>query len=259
MNVLLTDHMVCPRCGPPFGLVLVAREVADRRVRRGEFGCANCRDSFPVEDGFADMRPQPRSPAPPREGGGGSAADVSGGEQRTTGALSSGARGARRGGVAGSGQVDVSGQADVSSQVDVSGQVAGSAAAVLRIAAGLGLADGSGFVIVWDGREDEAVGLSEVVPEVEVVVTGWGARDFASAGVSAMAVGDVLPFADGVARGVVVAEAGRAGAWRESVRVLAPGGRIVAGASTDAERRMAAAGCTLLARDEEALVAAPRR
>lgn len=209
--------MVCPRCGPPFGLVLVAREVADRRVRRGEFGCANCRDSFPVEDGFADMRPQPRSPAPPREGGAGGSAG------------------------------DASGQAD------------GSAAAALRIAAGLGLADGPGFVIVWDGREDEAVGLSDVVPDVEVVVTGWGARDFASAGVSAMAVGDALPFADGVARGVVVAEAGRAGAWRESVRVLAPGGRIVAGASPDAERRMAAAGCTLLARDEEALVAAPRR
>lgn len=224
MNVLLTDHMVCPRCGPPFGLVLVAREVADRRVRRGEFGCANCRDSFPVEDGFADMRPQPRSPAPPREGeAGGSAADASG-------------------------------------HVGVSGQASGSAAAALRTAAALGLADGPGFVIVWDGREDEAVGLSEVVPDVEVVVTGWGARDFASAaGVSAMAVGDALPFADGVARGVVVAGAGRAGAWRESVRVLGPGGRIVAGASPDAERRMAAAGCTLLARDEEALVVAPRR
>lgn len=69
MNVLLTDHMVCPRCGPPFSLLLVAREVVDRRVRQGEFGCANCRNSFPMEDGFADMQPQPMSPAPPREEG----------------------------------------------------------------------------------------------------------------------------------------------------------------------------------------------
>lgn len=206
MNVVLTDHMACPRCGPPFGLVLVARQVVDRRVRQGEFGCANCRDSFPVEDGFADMRPQPRSLAPPRESGAG-----------------------------------------------------GRPAAPLRVAAGLGVTDGPGFVIVWDGREDGAVGLSEVMPGVEIVVTGWAARRFASAGVSAMAVGPALPFADGVARGVVVAEAQRAGAWRESVRVLAPGGRIVANASPDARQRMTAAGCTLLARDEDALVAVPRR
>ncbi len=64
MNVVLTDHLVCPRCGPPFGLVLLAHNVRDRRVREGEFGCPNCRDRFPVEDGFADLRPPPRGPAP---------------------------------------------------------------------------------------------------------------------------------------------------------------------------------------------------
>ena len=60
MNVTLTDHLVCPRCGPPFGLILLAHNVRDRRVQRGEFGCANCRDRFPVEDGFGDLRPPPR-------------------------------------------------------------------------------------------------------------------------------------------------------------------------------------------------------
>ena len=64
MNVVLTDHLVCPRCGPPFGLVLLAHNVRDRRVREGEFGCPNCRDRFPVEEGFADLRPPPRGPAP---------------------------------------------------------------------------------------------------------------------------------------------------------------------------------------------------
>ena len=64
MNVALTDHLVCPRCGPPFGLVLLAHDVQDRRVVRGEFGCPNCRDRFPVEDGFADLRPPPRGAGP---------------------------------------------------------------------------------------------------------------------------------------------------------------------------------------------------
>ena len=67
MNVTLTDHLVCPRCGPPFGLVLLARDVRDRRVREGEFGCPNCRDRFPVVGGFGDLRPPPRGVG---EGGG---------------------------------------------------------------------------------------------------------------------------------------------------------------------------------------------
>ena len=50
VNVGLTDHLVCPRCGPPFGLILLARDVRDRRVREGEFGCPNCRDRFPVKE-----------------------------------------------------------------------------------------------------------------------------------------------------------------------------------------------------------------
>lgn len=62
MNVLLVDFLACPRCGPAFGLVLVAREVEERRVRTGLLGCPNCRDEFPVEDGFGDLRPPPRSP-----------------------------------------------------------------------------------------------------------------------------------------------------------------------------------------------------
>ncbi len=65
MDFLLTDHLVCPRCGPEFGLVLLAREIRDRRVLSGELGCANCRERYPVREGVADLRPPPRSP--PRE------------------------------------------------------------------------------------------------------------------------------------------------------------------------------------------------
>ena len=65
VNVLLVDYLACPRCGPAFGLVLLARDVRERRVRTGVLGCPNCRDEFPVEGGFADLRLPPRSPPPP--------------------------------------------------------------------------------------------------------------------------------------------------------------------------------------------------
>jgi len=64
MHVLLTDQMTCPRCGPTFGLVLLAHEVRERRVLEGELGCPNCRDHFPVRAGFADLRAPPRTALP---------------------------------------------------------------------------------------------------------------------------------------------------------------------------------------------------
>lgn len=211
MNVLLTDHMVCPRCGPPFRLVLVAREVADRRVRHGEFGCANCRDSFPVDDGFADMRPQPRSPAP------------------------------------------------VFGTPSVAPRVGDGPDAALRLAAALRVAEGPGIVVVWDGRENDVVGLAEIVPSLEIVATGWGAREFARRGVSAMAVGPVLPFGARAVRGAVIADAEDSERWSESVRMLAPGGRIVAARpSPKTAGLVAAAGCVVLAADDDMLVAAPK-
>jgi len=60
MHLLLTDRLCCPRCGPDFGLILLADRVDDRRVSEGRLGCANCRDAFPVDAGFGDLRPPPR-------------------------------------------------------------------------------------------------------------------------------------------------------------------------------------------------------
>ena len=62
MHLLLTDRLICPRCGPDFGLILLAKRMADRRVLDGELGCPNCRDHFPIREGFADLRPPPRDP-----------------------------------------------------------------------------------------------------------------------------------------------------------------------------------------------------
>lgn len=67
MHLLLTDRLTCPRCGPGFGLILLANRLVDRRVLDGALGCPNCRDRFSIKDGFADLRPPPRDPlmAPP--------------------------------------------------------------------------------------------------------------------------------------------------------------------------------------------------
>ena len=60
MHLLLTDRLTCPRCGPEFGLILLAHELTDRRVQEGVLGCPNCRDYFPIQDGFGDLRAPPR-------------------------------------------------------------------------------------------------------------------------------------------------------------------------------------------------------
>ena len=64
MNLLLTDSLSCPRCGPEFGLILRADAMQDRQVLEGVLGCANCRDSFPVAQGFGDLRTPPRTSEP---------------------------------------------------------------------------------------------------------------------------------------------------------------------------------------------------
>jgi uncharacterized protein YbaR (Trm112 family) len=64
MHLPLTERLTCPRCGPGFALVLLADRVEERRVLDGVLGCPNCRDRYPVESGFADLRAPPRRPLP---------------------------------------------------------------------------------------------------------------------------------------------------------------------------------------------------
>ena len=194
MNVTLTDHLVCPRCGPPFGLVLLARDVRDRRVYEGEFGCPNCRDRFPVQGGFGDLRPPPRGEG---RGEGVGVAEV--GEQSGVG----GSEGNLRG-------------------------VGDRQASALRLGAALGVTSGPGLVVVSDGHRDEASALARLVRGIEVVVVGWGGRGLVGEGVSAFVTGPRLPLRERVARGVVV-DGRRSGLgwWGECLRVVMPGGRIV--------------------------------
>ncbi|TVP48966.1 MAG: hypothetical protein EA350_02645 [Gemmatimonadales bacterium] len=62
MHLLVTDRLACPLCGPEFGLILLSDRVEDRRVLEGSFGCANCRERYPVRGGFGDFRPPPAGP-----------------------------------------------------------------------------------------------------------------------------------------------------------------------------------------------------
>lgn len=50
MHILLTDILTCPRCGPAFGLILLADRVHDRRIESGVLGCSNCREKYPIRD-----------------------------------------------------------------------------------------------------------------------------------------------------------------------------------------------------------------
>jgi uncharacterized protein YbaR (Trm112 family) len=56
MHVSLSDLITCPRCGPEWGLILLPREVQDRRVVSGTLGCPNCRERYEVRGGEADLR-----------------------------------------------------------------------------------------------------------------------------------------------------------------------------------------------------------
>jgi uncharacterized protein YbaR (Trm112 family) len=60
VHLLLTDRLACPRCGPAFGLILLAHRLEERVVLEGVLGCPNCRDSFPISGGFGDLRAPPR-------------------------------------------------------------------------------------------------------------------------------------------------------------------------------------------------------
>lgn len=56
MHILLTDILACPRCGPEFGLIVLADEMDERLVVEGRLGCANCREEFPIHGGVTDLR-----------------------------------------------------------------------------------------------------------------------------------------------------------------------------------------------------------
>jgi uncharacterized protein YbaR (Trm112 family) len=62
LHILLTDVLTCPRCGPRFGLILLANRVIDRRVHDGILGCSNCREKYPIRNGAGHLGAEPGLP-----------------------------------------------------------------------------------------------------------------------------------------------------------------------------------------------------
>src|SRR5690606_34919244 len=56
MFLPLTDLLTCPRCGPEYGLILLADRIEDRRVLAGALGCPRCHTRYPITAGLADLR-----------------------------------------------------------------------------------------------------------------------------------------------------------------------------------------------------------
>lgn len=66
----LSDVVTCPRCGPAYGLVLLADRAENRRVLEGWLGCSNCREKYRVSGGFCELVYGAESEAAPDVGAG---------------------------------------------------------------------------------------------------------------------------------------------------------------------------------------------
>lgn len=75
MHITVTDVLVCPHCGPEYGLVLLADDVSERRVRLGTLGCPNCHRHYPIQNGIVtfvdDTEQRAASPDLAEQGAGG--------------------------------------------------------------------------------------------------------------------------------------------------------------------------------------------
>jgi uncharacterized protein YbaR (Trm112 family) len=229
MHILLTDRLACPRCGPEFGLVLLAHEVRDRRVLEGDLGCPNCREVYPVREGFADLRPPPRPPLGSRQ-------------------------------VAGEGGLEgLGGGPEVADEEGGTGHAADPAAEeVLRLGALLGVTEGPGMLLLKGPAARHGKALAELIGQVEVVVMNPALHEAKEEeGVSRVLGRGRIPFYSGSFRGVVLS--GDVGEMdvEEGCRVVAPLSRLVIlGAGPEMTARVRALGLSVLLEQAGILAAA---
>lgn len=218
MNLLLTEILACPRCGPPAVLVLLSEDTRDRRIYAGWLGCPECRQNWRVSGGFADFRA-----VPDESGDAAAAADA----ESTAWAGAAGA--------AGTPATDEP----------------------LRIAALLGVTEGPAFVLVAGPAARHAEAVADLVQDLEVIadlpaLAGAAQRP----GVSRIATAGRLPFHDGRIAGVWLSGEYAHSLLEEGARVLGTAGRLVLEpAPADAEARLAAAGLRIVARRDATTVA----
>ncbi|HSJ25590.1 MAG TPA: Trm112 family protein [Longimicrobiales bacterium] len=232
MHILLTDILTCPRCGPAFGLILLADQVVDRRVLEGRLGCANCREQYPVHEGIARFGGTAGKPV----------ADGPGTPGTDTGA----------GANTGSGSTAARSPEDPDT--------------AMRLAGLMGVTEGPGHMVLLGDAAAHATAVADMIPGVQVVAAGsdlaaWPPlpAEYASGdgGVSRVEVSGRLPFASGRLLGIAVTGS-CADAWlEEAARMVAPARRLVLDpAPADAEARLVPSGLQVVAHEGSTLVAA---
>ena len=243
MHILLTDRLACPRCGPEFGLVLLAHEVRDRRVLEGDLGCPNCREAYPVREGFADLRPPPRTPLGSRQVAG-EGAEVAG-EGRVAGL-------GRRTASLGEGAATADEEGGTGHAADPAAEE------VLRLGALLGVTEGPGMLLLKGPAARHGKALAELIGQVEVVVMNPALHEAKEEeGVSRVLGRGRIPFYSGSFRGVVLS--GDVGEMdvEEGCRVVAPLSRLVIlGAGPEMTARVRALGLSVLLEQDGILAAA---
>jgi len=220
VHLLLTDRVTCSRCGPRFGLILLAERVVDRRVLEGHLGCPNCREHYPVGRGYGDLRPPVERTARPDE------------PPRTR---------------------DLGPGSDPDPDEAVTRDVEGA----LRLAALLGVERGPGFLLVMGPSARLAGRVAAMVEGIEVVAVGPGVQALdEDSGVSRMAFGQGVPFYDGSFQGVALQGEWISPYLAEALRVLRTGARIVLLDPSEEDRtRLEKAGLEFLLVTGKALVA----
>jgi uncharacterized protein YbaR (Trm112 family) len=222
VHILMTDILTCPRCGPRFGLILLADRISERRVMEGALGCANCREKYPIRNGIVEF-----------ESAAGQQAVVQ--------------------------HDDAATRDDVAMRAAPQSADAGlRLAALMGVVAGPGYVLLAGAAAQYAQAIAELVDDIEVVTATG---SGSAASLPVSPGanVSRLAVGEPLPLADARFAGVTLAGAAAHQLLEEGARVLSPLGRLVVEpAPADAAGRLAAVGLKVLVQEGETLIAVNR-
>lgn len=242
MHILLTDVLTCPNCGPEFGLILLADRVENRRVLEGTLGCANCRERYGIDEGFADLRPSEahRGAAPDSK-------DPEKVERAEAAEAAGGADGAD--GAGGSGAAETAAAKGENEEGDA-----------FRLAALMGVTEGPGLVLVVGPPAAHSAEISALVEDVEVIAAGPGMLERSEAeGVSRVALARSFPFEQGSMRAVVLGGGASDVLLEEGAGVLKTTGRLVLeDAPSNARRRLEEAGFEIAAEEGGVIVAVKR-
>ena len=233
MHILITDVLTCPRCGPEFGLILLAREVRDRRVLEGRLGCFNCREEYPVTGGFGDLR------FPPADSGG-SGEPEEAEETVDLGKPEELEKPEETGGVG-----------EPESRPDPA-----SSSRAVQMAALLGVTEGPALLLLQGAAASQAGAVADLVDEVEVVaLDGRTLTQEERSGVSRMTARAALPFYSDSLHGGLLSGRARKRELEEAIRVVRPGGRVVLlEAAEDSRAVMEEKGLEILVEEKGVLV-----